>query len=394
MKLKINNKRNTLLIGIAALLAGFTTFSSCVDEDLDISKMSKTIQIGKSFGVPAGTAEFSIMDLLEKYDTENNPLFSIETYPDSSIVFEYSSVLKVPNPWKYKPATLPTPLPDSIILPTVSADIDYDMMRQLPDGCILVPHQPYMVYYKQNTVIPHVSVKLKDIQTVGTSGAMSCTYNKQIELTKTDTIWGGVKAPNSMAEMISDPMVDTYTFNFEVKAKFDVTTTSDDDSIELHNKICFPVWLDANSYLTYSDTIKDFDMGDLTDNDFLNTAILACEVTNSLPFDVTLTFTMLDDSYNPITTAGTYKKHHFQSATVDTDGKVIAPNTEIVKLFKYDELMRQDLMNTKHLKIQFEIPKQETATTSKTTKPIQLRTNNKIGLKAWIYTNDGILFKE
>lgn len=386
--------KSHLILGLVMMIMGTAAMTSCVDEDLDVKKMSNTLQIGQGFGVPAGTAEFSIMDLLDKYDKENNPSFNIATYPDGSIIFEYTSDLKLPNPLKYKPDVLPSPLPDSVVLPVVSATINYDMMNQLPDGCIIKPHQPYMTIEKTNTVIPHVSAKLSSIQATGTSGIMTCTYDKQINLLTTDTIWGGVKNPQSFADMMADPAVESYTINFEVKAKLDATAKVDDDSLEMKSKICFPIWLDANSYITYADTIKDFDMGDLTDNDFLNTAVLACEIHNSMPFDVSLTFTMLDASFNPITTAGTYKKHHIQSATVDASGNVTAPTVETIKVFQYDELLRQDLKNTKHLKIQFELPKQETATKSYTANPIQLRTSNKIGVKAWIYTNDGIIINK
>ena len=132
--------KSHLILGLVMMIMGTAAMTSCVDEDLDVKKMSNTLQIGQGFGVPAGTAEFSIMDLLDKYDKENNPTFNIATYPDGSIIFEYTSDLKLPNPLKYKPDVLPSPLPDSVVLPVVSATINYDMMNQLPDGCIIKPH--------------------------------------------------------------------------------------------------------------------------------------------------------------------------------------------------------------------------------------------------------------
>ena len=144
-----------------------------------------------------------------------------------------------------------------------------------------------------------------------------------------------------------------------------------------------PLWFEEGCHFTYTDTIRDMNIDDILDNEFVRKATIKFVATNSFPFGGKVKFKMLDQNENVITT---FKDYTFDIARGKTDasGNATSAVTDTIWLH-YDEDMIKDLKRTKHMVV----------TVSTYPEPldhkVRISKDNKITFKGGIYA-EGIHF--
>jgi hypothetical protein len=110
-----------------------------------------------------------------------------------------------------------------------------------------------------------------------------------------------------------------------------------------------PIWLNKESKLTYSDTIKNVDqsLSQLEEIEYIEEAMLKLHVTNKLPFKTSLELKLLDENNNVINPTKEYK-YSIKAAYVNNEGETVTENASDIKII-YDSQTVTDLKQAKHI---------------------------------------------
>jgi hypothetical protein len=192
-----------------------------------------------------------------------------------------------------------------------------------------------------------------------------------------------------LGRLIGDKAVTGYQLDFSYQAKpgksgFSLAEVlNNTDFLKLNVKFVMPLWFEEGCHFTYTDTIRDMNIDDILDNEFVRKATIRFVATNSFPFGGKVKFKMLDQSENVITT---FKDYTFDIASGKTDasGNTTSAVNDTIWLH-YDENTIDDLKRTKHMVV----------TVSTYPEPldhkVRISKDNKITFKGGIYA-EGIHF--
>lgn len=153
-------------------------------------------------------------------------------------------------------------------------------------------------------------------------------------------------------------LVEIKADNFEYDLGLSTNCSSTGDEVYFINSerkitakasIEVPIWLNKESKLCYSDTIKNVDqsLSQLQEIEYIEEAMLKLHVTNKLPFKTSLELKLLDENNNVINPTKEYK-YIIKAAHVNNEGETITENESDIKII-YDSQTVNDLKQAKHI---------------------------------------------
>lgn len=354
--------------------------TSCIDDKINLSNISSEMQIGETLAIPIGNSEFNMEDLLAEHGAHMNSLYKLETQ-DGFVVLTYDTTYSIPN----------LKLMDGNKKDTLWS-VDYSFYEDLPEGIIIKPADPHIVITSKNSAKANIDLILEKV--TGSTGAF-VEYDdltiipEEEEVSKIITNKGKPSSTSTLGRLIGDKAVTGYQLDFSYQAKpgksgFSLAEVlNNTDFLKLNVKFVMPLWFEEGCHFTYTDTIRDMNIDDILDNEFVRKATIRFVATNSFPFGGKVKFKMLDQSENVITT---FKDYTFDIASGKTDasGNTTSAVNDTIWLH-YDENTIDDLKRTKHMVV----------TVSTYPEPldhkVRISKDNKITFKGGIYA-EGIHF--
>ena len=375
------NKRIATKLTMIIVLSLF--MASCTDDKMDMANISDQMEAGSTYALPIGTAEADFRSLLEENVRHVDGKFRIETI-NGELALTYDTAFMIPK----------SEIVGGLEI-TKTFKVNYCLYDDLPDGTIIKPMNPYIILQPQNNATVNYDLKLNSI-TVGTKTVVyNSTYIIKENLSEQSIIpnRGTEESTSSIGEIVGDPTVKDYAINLTLKAKEAGSGITIGDALEgvdklrINVKCVVPLWFDKESHFTYTDTIKDIEIDDILDNDYVKSATIRIIATNGFPFEGKVRLRMLDYYGNDIAGAngntpdGSYT-YYIRSADVDADGNAIRAAYDTIWI-NYDENSIADLRKARNMEI-------KVSTNDLDTHRIKIKETDKAIFKCGIYTIVGI----
>lgn len=375
--------KKRLTAGVITTLSfiGFA-MTSCVDEEYDFENVSEQVEIGKSWALPTGNAEFTIGDLVDEYASHTRTGFYVTSINDT-VVLEYDTVFYIPN----------------IKLKTSYDEIhtvNYCFMDDLPDGCRPVLDDPYLILQAENDTKAGFNIKIVDVKdntgkvvTYNQPGVLPVGINSNVEIHNRPQGEG----TTGISDMLEDKNTKHYYIRLQLSPNADPSEIDDlipvDGVLAIRFKFIMPICFLKNTYLIYSDTIKDVEINDILDNEYVTKATIRFDVENRIPMAVDAEFTMLDGNFNTIpcpNSTSTDGAYHYLIPKSKTKNGVTTDSTHSVVRIEYDKNTIADLRKARNIRITVHVPKEGEVTDDAT----RVMRSNSIKFKGSLYTPNGI----
>lgn len=418
--------RMAVNVMVMAVTAG-ALFTSCMDEEYDLSTITKSAEIGQSWSFPGGEATLVMDEMLSKYSDRNRSDFLIYTDDDGVVTLKFDTAFEIPNVSLLAKMT------------GVSAEMDtsfvfnYDMQKAMPEGCVLIPQAPTVTVESEGTNEADYELTLKSFNATGKTTAHNVVYNQKMlfpagtagsKMVIDDSKVDGSLSNSTLSKVIGDTSVKGYKIsvgarilntktapspeqltpeNYEnylatyglpntwTSAEIMSALTTGDysklemDKIKMRATMKVPVALSAGSMIAYTDTIKDMHISDFLDKDYITDATGVIRVTNGLPVSVKIVLAMLDvnGALTNDTTDAQYRFDVPAATDANNDGQADAGGESVKELkVKYNSTTITDLKKTKDMLVIIYAPVSGGG--------VKLMGSDKVNVKVWVYTDQGI----
>jgi hypothetical protein len=163
---------------------------------------------------------------------------------------------------------------------------------------------------------------------------------------------------------------------------------TDNPKVSIKFDLKVPLHLNGGSYIELNDTIKDLDINDVLDKDYIDSTVLVLNVTNGIPVGVDFRIKLLNADKTPVPNTSIDSIFIVNAPNVDANGLVLRDELKIqtIKInIKKDQL--EQLRNAKHIAYTIRVDRKDN-------KAINFETTNSFAIKAGIFVKANILVNE